>query len=114
MRAEGIVRRGELGGVSIGYRVLEWEVQDEKGSVIDPDHVKWGNDDLTFVGTNWELLEVSICAVPADAHSGFRNAVDLVDRAYLPALPPHLADVRARMLSRQRMMDRQSEMPLSF
>jgi len=108
MRAEGMIRRGELGGVSIGYRVLEWEVQDTAGKIIDPDSVRWGDDDLTFVGRNWELLEVSICAVPADAQSGFRG-IDLVDRAYFPPASPHLADIRARMLSRQRMVDRQSE-----
>jgi hypothetical protein len=55
----------------VGYRVLEWEVEDAKGTIIDPDSGKWGDDDLTFVGKNWELLEVSICAVSADAHSGF-------------------------------------------
>jgi hypothetical protein len=109
MRAEGMIKRGELGGVSIGYRVLEWEVQDAKGNVIDPDSVRWGDDDLTFVGKNWELLEVSICAVPADAQSGFRG-IDLVDRACFPPAPTHLVDIRARMLSRQRMVERQSEL----
>jgi hypothetical protein len=109
MRAEGMIKRGELGGVSIGYRVLEWEVQDAKGNLVDPDSVRWGDEDLTFVGKNWELLEVSICAVPADAQSGFRG-IDLVDRAYFPPAPTHLVDIRARMLSRQRMVDRQSEL----
>lgn len=46
--------------------------------------------------------------VTADAHSGFRNRADLVDRAYLA--PLHLADTLARMLSSQRMVDRQSEL----
>jgi hypothetical protein len=50
MRAEGMIRPGELGGVSIGYRVLEWEVQDAKGKVVEPDDVKWGDGDLNFVG----------------------------------------------------------------
>lgn len=106
MRAEGMIKRGELGGISVGYRVTEWEVQDGDGNIIDPDHFRWGDDDLTFVGKKWELLEVSICAVPADAQSGFRN-IDLVDRAYLAPPPPHLADIRARMAARQRMYDRQ-------
>jgi HK97 family phage prohead protease len=110
MRAEGMIKRGELGGVSVGYRVLEWEVQDGDGNIIDADHYRWGDDDLTFVGKNWELLEVSICAVPADAQSGFRNDVDLVDRAYLAPLPPHLVDIHARMVSRQRMVVRHSRL----
>jgi HK97 family phage prohead protease len=109
MRAEGMIKRGELGGVSVGYRVLEWEVQDGDGNILDPDHFRWGDDDLTFVGKNWELLEVSICAVPADAQSGFRN-IELFDRAYLSSLPPHLVDIHARMLARARMVERQSEM----
>jgi hypothetical protein len=31
VRAEGMVRRGELGGISVGYRVTEWEVRDAQG-----------------------------------------------------------------------------------
>jgi hypothetical protein len=109
MRAEGMIKRGELGGVSIGYRTDEWEVHDGNGRIIDPDSVRWGDDDLSFVGVRWELLEVSVCAIPADAQSGFRNN-DLIDRAYLPPAPPHLVNIRARMLARQRMVDRQSEL----
>ena len=52
IRAEGMIKRGELGGVSVGYRVLEWEVQDDDGDIIDSDHFRWGDDDLRFVATN--------------------------------------------------------------
>ena len=110
MRAEGMIKRGELGGISVGYRVTSWQVEDGDGNIIDPDHFRWGDDDLTFVGKNWELLEVSICAVAADAQAGFRNKVCLADRAYLPPLPPHLVDIRARMVSRQRIVERQSRL----
>ena len=106
MRAKGMVKRGELGGISVGYRVTTWEVRDPKGKVIDPDNIGWGDDDLTFVGRNWELLEVSLCTVPADAASGFRNQSD---RVYLPPLTGYLNDVRTRMEIRQRIIERQSE-----
>src|SRR5258708_31294860 len=36
-KAEGMVARGEISGVSAGYRVEEWEVSDADGNVIDPD-----------------------------------------------------------------------------
>jgi hypothetical protein len=112
MRAEGMVRRGELGGISVGYRVTEWEVRDAKGKVIDPDSVAWGGESATFVGKHWELLEVSLCAVPADVASGFRNQSDLHDRVYLAPLPALLADIRTRMEIRQRLAERQSELEL--
>jgi hypothetical protein len=112
MRAEGMVRRGELGGISVGYRVTEWEVRDAKGKVIDPDSVAWGGEDSTFVGRRWELLEVSLCAVPADVASGFRNQSDLHDRVYLPTLPACLNDIRTRMEIRQRLAERQGELEL--
>lgn len=93
-----------------GYRVLEWQVEDAEGDAVDPDQVRWGDDDLRFIGNKWELMEVSICTVVADPASGFRNNDDLVDRPYFPPAAPHLIDIRARMMSRQRMVDRQSEL----
>jgi hypothetical protein len=104
MRAEGMVKRGELGGISVGYKV-----RDAKGKVIDPDSVAWGGEDSTFVEKQWELLEVSLCAVPADAASGFRNQTDLHDRVYMPTLPACLNDIRTRMEIRQRIIERQAE-----
>jgi hypothetical protein len=76
-------------------------LEDGKGNIIDSDHSGWDDDDLTFVGTSWELFEVPVCAIPADPLSGFRN-IDLLDRAYLRPLPPHLVDIHARMSARQR------------
>ena len=48
------VKRGSLRGVSVGYRVHEWE--------------KRGKDDM--IATKWEPLEISIVSVPADASVG--------------------------------------------
>lgn len=57
---EGMVARGELKGISIGYRVTKWEI------------VSVENDHETWRATRWELLEVSLVSVPADANAGVR------------------------------------------
>jgi HK97 family phage prohead protease len=60
---EGMVSRGELRGVSIGYRVTKWEITrtEEDG------HETWR-------ATAWELLEASLVPVPADPNAGVRSA----------------------------------------
>lgn len=63
-KAEGMVSRGELTGVSIGYRVTSWKIT----SVDDRNHETWR-------AMEWELLEASLVAVPADANAGVRSAV---------------------------------------
>jgi len=75
--AEGMVSRGEIKGISIGYRVDAWEIVDADGTVIDPEKQILDLDDgLTFTATRWELLEASLVSVPADpaamvrAHEG--------------------------------------------
>lgn len=65
---EGMVSRGELRGVSIGYRVTKWEIT----RTDETEHETWR-------ATAWELLEVSLVSVPADANAGVRSA---------SALPP--------------------------
>jgi hypothetical protein len=130
--AEGMVARGEIAGISAGYRVEEWEITDEDGKVIDPDNgVRW-DDDLTFTATRWELLEASLVAVPADGSAGIRSLGSGGDRA-LPEVDElarkairitkrfgdasvtyefpeigkrPLVDIRARMRSRQKMHER--------
>jgi hypothetical protein len=90
-----------LPGVSAGYRVLEWQVADEDGRIIDPETTVW-NDGLTFTALKWELLEISIVSVPADALAGVRSFDDLV------YCDDNLDNVRARMLARQNMSERMS------
>ena len=58
---EGMVARGELKGISIGYRVSKWEIQS-----VEDEHETWR-------ATHWELLEVSIVSVPADADARVRS-----------------------------------------
>lgn len=61
---EGMVARGELRGVSIGYKVNTWDIR------------KTDNDGReTWRAVRWELLEVSLVSVPADANAGVRSAL---------------------------------------
>jgi HK97 family phage prohead protease len=62
--AEGMVSRGELRGVSIGYDPKKWELVS-----IDPD-----TEVRTWRATSWELLEASLVPVPADPAAGVRSA----------------------------------------
>jgi HK97 family phage prohead protease len=54
-KAEGMVARGELTGFSVGYSVQNWA----KVSQDDTGLETWRAD-------QWTLLEVTLCAVPAD------------------------------------------------
>jgi hypothetical protein len=96
-KAEGMVRRGELSGISAGYRVEEWEATDENGDIVDPDSVRW-DDDVTFEAVRWDLLECSLCSVPADAGAKIRS---------LGSVNNEIDDIRARMVARQNMVMRQ-------
>jgi hypothetical protein len=103
--AEGMVERGEIAGISAGYSVREWEISDAKGNVLDPDvaNIRW-DDDLRFEAVKWDLHEASLVSVPADHLSGIRS-LGGGDRAMTFN---QIGDVRARMLARQRMSERQS------
>lgn len=98
-KAEGMVARGELTGISAGYRVEEWEITDADGDLVDERDIGW-DDDLTFTATRWQLFEASLVGVPADAVAGVRSISN----------PNELADIRARMLARQRMFDRMAQL----
>jgi phage head maturation protease len=130
--AEGMVKRGEIAGISAGYTVREWEVSDKDGRIIDPETTRINfDDDLTFTATRWELHEGSLVSVPADAASMIRSLGSGKDRQH-PAIdeferravritkrfgdssityefPPtnkNNEDVRARMQARQAMYAR--------
>jgi hypothetical protein len=99
-KAEGMVARGEITGISAGYQVQEWEIADEDGYIIDPEQLRWDDSGLTFTATKWELLECSLVSIPADAGAAIRSL-----RA--DAGQQFVADARARMSARQRMFERQ-------
>jgi HK97 family phage prohead protease len=63
LEAAGQVERGELTGISAGYRILSWRM-------VSVDE----NDNETWRAERWELLEVSLVSIPADPHAGVRSA----------------------------------------
>jgi phage head maturation protease len=96
-KAEGMVARGEIAGISAGYTVREWEITDAKGNVLDPEVQRINFDDnLTFTATRWELLECSLVSVPADSAAMVRSLGGSHDRQIV-------ADIKSRMWTRQRM-----------
>jgi phage head maturation protease len=96
-KAEGMVARGEITGISAGYRVEDWEITDADGDVIDERDVRW-DDDLTFTATRWQLFEASLVGVPADASAAVRS---MMSRGGIAVV-----DIRARMRARQRIVMR--------
>nr|DAY74262.1 MAG TPA: major capsid protein [Caudoviricetes sp.] len=60
----GLVRDGFIRGVSVGYRVSQWLVV-EKGEKTED-----GIEGPAYIATRWEVFEVSIVTVPADASVG--------------------------------------------
>lgn len=94
--AEGMVKRGELTGISAGYRVDRWKITNSDGDIVDERNAGW-SDDLTFTATRWQLYEGSLVGVPADAASAIRKAGGNTD---------HVEDARARMKARQNMHER--------
>jgi len=99
-KAEGMVARGEIAGVSAGYRVDEWEITDEDGDIVDERNVRW-DDNLTFTATRWQLFEASLVGVPADGASMVRSLGGRRDQ---------VADIKARVLARHRMMLRAAKL----
>lgn len=77
------VKNGDLRGLSIGYRVLEYEVEDGKGNVIynsetglvpghDVDEM-WTNDSIRVI-KKIDLVEISIVSTPMNPYA-FINSV---------------------------------------
>jgi phage head maturation protease len=94
--AEGMVGRGEVAGISAGYRVDKWSAKDAQGDEVDPDRASW-SDDLIFTATRWSLLECSLVGVPADAMATVRSLGENHNT--------DTANAKQRMLSRQRMIE---------
>jgi hypothetical protein len=104
-KAEGMFARGEVAGLSAGYRVEEWKITDQDGRIIDPevDRVR-ADDNLIFEAVRWELLEVSAALIAADAEARVRLGV--ADQAF-PMVAIARANAIARMECRWRMFERQ-------
>jgi HK97 family phage prohead protease len=63
-QAEGMVARGELNGFSIGYSIQKWTNVSQDDTGLE-----------TWRADQWSLLEVTLCAVPADPVSTVRAVV---------------------------------------
>lgn len=68
MRYFNRIKSGELKNISIGYRVHDWELKE----IVNDDSPE------TYIGTRWELLEVSLVAVPADKFAQIKSFGDYV------------------------------------
>lgn len=69
VEAEGMVARGELTGISIGYQVALWRAVE---IIVDPAS---GVEITVWRADEWTLLEASYVSVPADPNAGVRSAV---------------------------------------
>jgi hypothetical protein len=99
--AFGMVRRGELNGISCGYRVSRWRLEDEDGEVLDQENTYWSDgDNFTYIAERWELLECSCVNIAADAGAGIRDEPNNYANT--------IEDIRARMHARQRISNRMS------
>lgn len=65
-KAEGMVAREEIRGVSVGYKILEYKTDKATDTRRE-----------TRTATRWELMEVSLVPVPADSETGIRSGVEV-------------------------------------
>lgn len=64
-----LVRDGFLNGVSVGYRVMQWQVLEKGETTVD------GIEGPAWIATRWEVFEISIVTVPADSTVGVGRAL---------------------------------------
>lgn len=65
----GLVRDGFLNGVSVGYRVMQWQVIEKGETTVD------GIEGPAWIAIRWEVFEISIVTVPADGTVGVGRAL---------------------------------------
>lgn len=99
MKAEAMVARGEITGVSAGYRVDRWEISASDGKIVDEAAARW-DDELTFTATRWALFECSLVSVPADSAAMIRSLGGQND-------DEEVRNVLARARARQAIIDRE-------
>jgi phage head maturation protease len=93
-KAEGMISRNEISGISAGYQILKWSAVDADGDSVDPESARWDSD-LVFTAIRWALLECSVVSVPADAMAGVRS--------FDAGGHDEIATIRSRMMTRERM-----------
>lgn len=73
------IRGGYIRGVSVGYRVAEWEELSKAGQ-ISSDGRFTAQADNTYIATRWEPYEISIEPTPADPTVGIgRGMEDIIN-----------------------------------
>lgn len=73
------IRGGYIRGVSVGYRVAEWEELSKAGQ-ISSDGRFTAQTDGTYIATRWEPYEISIEPTPADPTVGIgRGMEDIIN-----------------------------------
>jgi phage head maturation protease len=91
--AEGLISRGVIRGVSIGYAVTAWEITNDEGDVVDPSRLQWDGEYI-FRAAQWTLLELSLVSVPADSSAMTRSVSTRI-------MDPGVRTILARMHARQ-------------
>ena len=81
------IERGDLSGVSIGYRVATWS--DVRAGGV-----------LTRTATKWSLLEVSLVPLPADAGATLRSEPTMSETTNVETTPEQPAAVERADLNR--------------
>jgi phage head maturation protease len=101
-RAFGMVQRGEITSVSIGYTIDRFSIIDAAGNILDPavDLIRW-DDELTFEATKWSLLECSVVSVPADPEATFRSFDSSATSPFIGAKAARNIKTRMRMRMRR-------------
>ena len=91
--AEGLVSRGTIRGVSIGYSVSSWIVTDsDSGDVVDSSRLRWDGE-YTFTANRFSIMELSLVSVPADPLAMIRSVSTRI-------MDPTVRAILARMHAR--------------
>lgn len=69
------IEGGFIRGVSVGYRVLEWEYLQKSGQTSADKRFTAQNDE-TYIAVRWEPYEISIEPVPADPTVGIGRTIE--------------------------------------
>ena len=76
------IRGGYIRGVSVGYRVAEWEELSKAGQVSSDGRFT-AQTDGTYIATRWEPYEISIEPTPADPTVGIgRGMEDIINHEH--------------------------------
>lgn len=81
------VNGGFIRGVSVGYRVLEWEYLQKAGQTSADGRFTAAADE-TYIAVRWEPYEISIEPVPADPTVGIGRTIENTNTEGETEMPP--------------------------